>query len=54
MRLSSALIMEFQRQHLKAFGVAISLEEAESELLSLAELIRITQPHKTKENENEE
>jgi hypothetical protein len=46
--------MEFQRQHLKTFGIAISPEEAETELLSLAELIRITQAHKTKENENEE
>ncbi len=46
--------MEFQRQHLKTFGIAISPEEAESELLNLAELIRIIQPQKTKENENEE
>lgn len=46
--------MEFQKLHLKAFGESISLEAAEVELLNLAELIRITQPHKTKEDENEE
>ena len=53
MRLSPALVMEFQKLHLETFGELISPETAESELLSLAELIRITQPHKTKEDENE-
>lgn len=54
MQLSTALVMKFQKLHLETFGEAISPEKAESELLNLAELIRITQPPKTKENEYEE
>lgn len=54
MQLSTTLIMEFQELHHKKFGMPISPEEAEFELLSLAELIRIAHPHKTKENEDEE
>lgn len=53
MRLSLALVTEFQELHLKIFGEPISPEAAELELSSLAELIRITQPHKIKEIENE-
>lgn len=54
MRLNLALVAEFQKLHLKTFGEPILPEAAELELLSLAELIRITQPLKTKENEHEE
>ena len=43
MRLSADLIAEFQKRYLTTFGERISPETAESELLSLAELIRITQ-----------
>ena len=53
MRLSLALVAEFQELHLKTFGKPILPEAAELELLSLAELVRITQPVKTKENEDE-
>ena len=53
MRLRAALVKEFQELHFKKFGEVISPEVAELELLSLAELIRITQPMKTKEIENE-
>lgn len=54
MRLSLELVTEFQELHLKTFGKPIPPEAAELELLSLAELLRITHPIKTKENENEE
>ena len=53
MKLSLALVAEFQELHLKTFGELILPEAAEQELLSLAELVRITQPIKTKENEDE-
>lgn len=53
MRLSLDLVSEFQELHLKKFGEPILPEAAELELLSLAELVRITQPVKTKETENE-
>jgi len=53
MRLSIALVAAFQELHLKRFGEAILPETAELELLSLAELVRITQPINTKENEDE-
>lgn len=52
MRLSIALVAAFQELHLKKFGEPILPEAAELELLSLAELVRITQPIKTKEDEN--
>lgn len=52
MQLSTALIKQFQELHLKKFGESISPEAAESELLSLAELIRITKPIMNKENNN--
>ena len=55
MRLSLALVAEFQELYLRAFGEPILPEVAELELLSLAELIRITHPlNKNKENGNEE
>lgn len=54
MQLSLDLITEFQKLHLKTFGEPISLETAELELLNLADLVRITQSHKIKEDENEE
>jgi hypothetical protein len=50
-RLSADLIAEFQKRHLAVFGAAISLETAETELLDLAELIRLTQTI-TKDNDN--
>lgn len=53
MRLSSNLVAEFQKKYFDAFGEAISAEIAEAELSSLVELIRITQPPKNKENEDE-
>jgi hypothetical protein len=53
MQLSLDLITEFQKLHLKTFGEQIMPEAAELELLSLAELLRIVQPLKNKENENE-
>lgn len=53
MRLSLALVAEFQELHLRTFGEPILPGAAELELLSLAELVRIAQPIKTKENENE-
>ena len=43
MRLSVGLIAEFQKKHLETFGEHISPETAETELLSLAELVGITQ-----------
>lgn len=42
MQLSAGLIEEFQRRYLATFGENISPETAESELLSLAELVEIT------------
>lgn len=53
MQLSLDLIKAFQELHLKAFGEQITPEAAELELLSIAELLRIVQPLKNKENENE-
>jgi len=53
MRLSPALIAEFQELYLKTFGEPILPEAAELELLNLAEIVRITQPVKTKETKNE-
>lgn len=53
MRLSSDLITEFQKVHREVFHEPISAETAELELLSLAELIRNTQPTKNMENEYE-
>lgn len=52
MRLSLKLVTEFQELHLKIFGESIAPEAAELELLNLAELVRITQPIRTKENED--
>jgi hypothetical protein len=54
MRLSLELVREFQELHLKTFGKPIPPDAAELELLSLAELVRITRPLETKENVNEE
>lgn len=54
MRLSLELVTEFQELYLKTFGKQISPEAAELELLSLAELVRITHPIEIKENVNEE
>ena len=42
MRLSEDLINRFQKKHLEKFGKNLSLGEAETELMELAELIRIT------------
>ncbi len=42
MQLSAGLIAEFQKRYLVTFGEHISPEKAESELLSLAELVEIT------------
>lgn len=53
MRLSLSLVAEFQELYLKTFNEPILPEAAELELLSLAKLVRITQPVKTKENEDE-
>lgn len=53
MRLSQDLVTEFQELHLKTFGKPILPEAAELELLSLAELVRITQPHENKKDEDE-
>jgi hypothetical protein len=48
MRLSDALVAKFQQIYLEVFGEAISVEVAEAELLSLSELVQITQrPGKT-------
>lgn len=44
MALSKKLVKEFQELHLKKFGVEISSESAELELLQLAELVRLTAP----------
>jgi hypothetical protein len=54
MRLTEGLIAEFQKRYLETFGEHISPETAESELLSLAELVEITRkPIKAnKENDN--
>ncbi len=54
MRLSIALVAEFQERYFKTFGELISPEAAESELLSLAELIRITQHMEIKEIKDEQ
>lgn len=54
MRLSSSLVIEFQKTHLQIFGESIPADKAEIELLSLAELVRITCPPITEEDENEE
>ena len=43
MQLSAGLVAAFQQKHLVSFGEAISAEFAEAELLSLAELVKITQ-----------
>jgi hypothetical protein len=53
MRLSLDLITKFQELHLKTFGEPIHPEAAELELLSLAELIRITHPLKIMEIKDE-
>lgn len=42
MSLSADLIARFQKRYFETFGETISAEIAESELLSLAELIKIT------------
>lgn len=42
MRLSASLIAKFQKRYFETFGEAITAELAESELLSLAELVEIT------------
>jgi len=44
MSLSSSLIAEFQQEHLKEHGYAISAKDAEDELCKLAELVRLTSP----------
>ena len=51
MRLSDGLIAEFQKRHLEAFGETISAEKAEAELLSLAEIVAITNRPVKKSNE---
>lgn len=43
MQLSAGLIAEFQKRYLATFGEHISPETAELELLSLAELVEMTQ-----------
>lgn len=53
MSLSPALIAAFQELYLRKFGETILPETAELELLSLAELLRITQSLKNKETEDE-
>lgn len=55
MQLSQRLIAKFQKVYLEHYDEVISAEVAEAELLSLAELVAITQkPIKpiTKENED--
>ena len=47
------LITEFQELHLKTFDEYISPEAAELELLNLDDLVQITHPLKTKDDENE-
>lgn len=42
MQLSESLITQFQQAHLEEFGVAISAEVAEADLLGLVGLIEIT------------
>jgi hypothetical protein len=42
MQLSESLIAKFQQAHLEEFGYAISTEQAEAELIELAELVRLT------------
>lgn len=54
MLFSTHLLSEFQELHHQTFGEPILPEEAEMELLSLAELIRITYPSAfTKDNTGE-
>jgi len=53
MQLSTALITEFQELYQKKFGKPISLEEAELDLLSLAEVVRVAQPIQAEEIEDE-
>jgi hypothetical protein len=50
--LSQGLISRFQKTHIEKFGKQISLEVAESELLGLAELVRIAIPQKIKNIES--
>lgn len=53
MRLSQGLISEFQKRYFNAFGEHLAPQAAESELLDLAELVRITLPIKIKESEDD-
>ena len=51
MQLSISLIAEFQKRYRETFGKRISAEKAELELLSLVEIVSITQnPSNDKEN----
>jgi hypothetical protein len=53
MQLSEGLIAEFQKRHLEVFGERISPENAEAELLDLAELVRITHPKIIKDTDGQ-
>jgi hypothetical protein len=44
MRLSADLISRFQKRYFEVFSVRLSPEDAEAELLGLAELVRIVAP----------
>ena len=45
MRLSPDLIIRFQNRYFEAFAEQLSPEDAEAELLDLAQLIKITAPN---------
>ena len=44
MRLSADLISRFQNRYFEVFAVRLSPEDAEAELLDLADLVRIVAP----------
>ncbi len=44
MRLSADLISRFQNRYFEVFAVRLSSEDAEAELLDLAELVKIVAP----------
>lgn len=54
MKLSDEIVTEFKELYAKKFGVQIPHNIAELELISLAELVKATQPFETRENEDED
>lgn len=52
MQLSNSLVAEFQKRYRETFGEGISAEKAEIELLSLMELVSITQKPSNVEGHN--